>query len=205
MNACDEYRESISLLAADVLDGNEARRVIAHVQECAACREFYEAMRSTCDGIRAVAQDDADVRASGDLHRRVEQAIAGEPGRHVRTMRPSFRQRVLPWIVSAAAACVLVAFGAVLNRTWQGGPGNGLTGNQLGSRGYVSAAAPAFADDDALPTYNAYREALCVSTEKLDWLLDRHAARYLRLANQQPVPMAGLGFGSYLWKPGEQR
>ena len=93
---------------------------------------------------------------------------------------------------------------ALLNRTWQGGPGNGLTGNQLGSRGYVSAAAPAFADDDALPTYNAYREALCVSTKKLDSLLDRHAAQYLRLAGQQPVATAGLaGLGGGLWKPGE--
>jgi len=193
MNPCEEYQESISLLASGSLDEQETAAVRAHLAGCAACREYYESMRALCGDLHALAQELPPAAAlPAGFDRRLARII-----RKKRGLGTALRVAV------AAAACVLVAVAG-----WQYGLREHHTRPAtppVGPKAQGVAATPAAARDDLLPTYDTYRRAACESIESLNSVLDKHAARYLQPSRQEQTPMAGFGMFGLEFTPGELR
>src|SRR5204862_6743478 len=55
---CDQARERLALCAGGDLEGSEAVTLDRHLQECAGCRQFYEALKGNHALLRSLRRED---------------------------------------------------------------------------------------------------------------------------------------------------
>jgi len=100
--ACAEHEVSLSLLAAGALDGDEAARLEAHVQGCAACRAVLAGSRRALGLAALPPVTDGERRVLTGLAGRVR----GELGRRDRRRTALSRFAILAGVAAALLAAV---------------------------------------------------------------------------------------------------
>jgi anti-sigma factor RsiW len=115
MKCPSEDRENAELLlthASRRLDAERAAVLEQHMARCPACREYAAAQFAVWDTLDGWAAPDVSADFDRRLYRRIEQEVSWWD-LAIRPFRPLFAVRFVP---VAAAACLLIAAGILLQR-----------------------------------------------------------------------------------------
>ena len=104
---CGQVQELLSAFLDGELSAEEASRLEAHVDQCAACQQFRDALRTQNEGLRRLFIDRR--RVAGALAEEVNLQIRQHPTR-------GFVRRWLPLLLSAAAGFLVAA---LVFQPWQ--------------------------------------------------------------------------------------
>ena len=171
MKTCD--RQSLTLLAAGLLDDIEAQATRAHLDSCPACRAQFAGMQRLCDRLAEPAVKAATLPPPAHFHERLRQRLrdaekAGSGPSMLALVRAWFAR---PWLVLAAGACLvaLLLASRFLPRRAD------IPGNALSRRPPISSPAPVEQPELAkTSTALAYQLALSESFEALEALLEQN-------------------------------
>ena len=165
-NPCD--REAVTLLACSALDNAEADRTRRHLQQCAACRDYFRQLSEVCASHSNAARQLPTAEVSVRLRSRI---------------LTSLKPRSRPWwgelpavlaarwlqLAGAAAFGLLLAAGLMQ-------PRRPASPSPLAEQPGPPTPTPA-ATESAEPKLMAYRMALNRSPEEFDRLLTHKASR----------------------------
>ena len=161
MEACEKYREALSLMAAGALGGDEGAPVRRHLETCRACRAYRASMQRLAQSLEALETENRSVEPSAALHERAESSIltAGKGAGRLEVLRPA------GWRYAVAAACLLLVAAGAFYTAYR----------MLAGRKERDVAASARQVDRNLPYFAVYRQAVGGSPEDLDELLEAHS------------------------------
>jgi predicted anti-sigma-YlaC factor YlaD len=184
MKPCARQRHSVALLASSSLDAAEAAAVRCHLEDCPACRAYFQELSAVCDSHAAAAR----VIASSDSE---PMACARPVAGSVRQSSRSSHERLWGlrwrWAVGAIATVMLIAYGVGF---WRGSQ------VQLHSPANVVVQPPptspgATGIPESAPLLMRYRLALSRSFEDFDGLLARDGMRSGNPRPDSPRPSLG--------------
>jgi anti-sigma factor RsiW len=115
MRCPSEDREKAELLLAHAsrkLDAERAAVLEQHMAQCPACREYAAAQFAVWDALDAWAAPEVSADFDRRLYQRIEQEVSWWD-LVLRRFRPLIAERIVP---VAAAACMLIAAGVLLQR-----------------------------------------------------------------------------------------
>jgi anti-sigma factor RsiW len=115
MKCPSEDRENAELLLAHAsrkLDAERAAVLEQHLAHCPACREYAAAQFAVWDALDAWAAPEVSADFDRHLYQRIEQEVSWWD-LMIRPLRPLFAFRLAP---VAAAACLLIAAGVLMQR-----------------------------------------------------------------------------------------
>jgi len=110
-----EDRENAELLLAHVsrkLDAERAAVLEQHLAQCPACREYAAAQFAVWEALECWNAPGVSADFDGRLYQRIEQEVSWWD-LMIRPLRPLLAAR---WVPVAAAACMLIAAGVLLQR-----------------------------------------------------------------------------------------
>jgi len=169
MNSTPCDRQSVALLTCESLPTEAAAELRQHLQQCAACREYFRELSAVCGAHASAARSLPAAETSARLHRRVAAGIRARPRSAWREFFAANRPLGLNLAGAAVALGLLLLLGLIWSR--HSTPPVRVT---------VSSAPTPQAEPESFPTGSslmAYRLALNRSSEDLDRLLTREAAR----------------------------
>jgi anti-sigma factor RsiW len=115
MRCPSEDRENAELLlahASQKLDAERAAVLEQHIAHCPACREYAAAQFAVWDALEAWRAPEVSADFDRRLYKRIEREVSWWD-LLIRPFRPLFGARIVP---VAAAACMLIAAGFLLQR-----------------------------------------------------------------------------------------
>jgi anti-sigma factor RsiW len=113
MKCPSEDRENTELLMAHAsrkLDAERAAVLEEHIAQCPACREYAAAQFAVWDALDSWSAPEVSADFDRRLYQRIEQEVSWWD-LMIRPFRPFFAAR---WVPVAAAACMLIAAGVLL-------------------------------------------------------------------------------------------
>jgi hypothetical protein len=201
MKPCQEYLESIALLAARSLDSVAKEKTERHLESCRTCRDHFENLRRVCGQLERVPRDAASGEMPSNFHRRLVERVRAD----VEKSEPAsasvpllvWSREWLSWPrVAYAGAFALVLLLAVISLE----PGSGTRDPRIKLTGVAPpvqvVAPPAQVVAPPAPTLMALSRALNESEGALDSLLARQEQL---LAANDPPSMAMANSSGVVW------
>jgi anti-sigma factor RsiW len=115
MKCPSEDRENAELLLAHAsrkLDAERAAVLEQHIAQCPACREYAAAQFAVWEALECWSAPEVSTDFDRRLYERIEREVSWWD-LLIRPLRPLFAAR---WVPVAAAACMLIAAGVLLQR-----------------------------------------------------------------------------------------
>lgn len=102
---CEDFRQSVALMAAGVIDPDEERRLVEHLKVCQSCERRYREYDSLSQGLRQAYRRDASVLDETMLQRVTAAIDTVRPERPLR--RPVIRVATFAAVAASIAAVIL--------------------------------------------------------------------------------------------------
>jgi anti-sigma factor RsiW len=170
MKVCVRNRKRIAWLAAGVLDPEESRELLAHLESCEGCRGYFRGISGVVNQVKAGAAT-PEVEATEDFYKHWTARVKAAPRRSSWLgVCEQFRGLRLGWRLAVpalgAAALVLLLAVVFVQRPVVSPPVV-----------RVQPAVPHIDSGELAPSFSNYKLVANQSLEKFDELLTRQAQR----------------------------
>jgi anti-sigma factor RsiW len=175
MKPCSYNRQQLAWLAAGALDETESRKLRAHVENCAACRDYLTEMKNVTRRL-ASPKLTPEIQTSESFHQSVMRSVRSEKSDSMWMFwTDGIRSWRSLWRVPMPVAIIIVLLTVI---GWNASR-HPQTQVAIVTPPIAQAITTTGAENDPPPTFSNYRMAANRSSESFDELLARQARKNL--------------------------